>query len=100
MKKKFVRLFKTKTTEDNSDKQAELGEKDFRRSELAQKAIETICNNRPAVDTPVIPIQEIPPTSRIDTGKEANVESAQLAICECCGRSGIRKNMLVSIYFR
>ena len=97
MKKNFVWLFKMKTTEDNSDGQAELGEKTSRRSELAKKAIEAICNNRPAVETPVIPIQEIPSTSRIDTGKEAKSKSAPLAICECCGRNGIRKNMLVKI---
>ena len=97
MKKKFDRLFNTKTTEYNSEKQAGLGEKTSRRSELAKKAIEAICNNRPAVDTPVIPIQEIQPTPRINAGKEAEAKSVLLAICECCDRDGIRKNMLVKI---
>ena len=84
MKKKFGRLLNTKITEDNSDNQAELGEKTFRRSELAKKALEAICNNRPsdypvaqALDTPVVPIQEIQPASRVDAGKEAEAKLEQ-----------------------
>ena len=90
--KKFGRLFNTKTAEYNSNKQAESDEKTSRRSGLAKKAIEAICNNRPAiyptasaVDTPVIPIQEMKPASTI------------LAMCECCEEDGIRRNTLVKI---
>ena len=102
--KKFGRLFNTKTAEYNSNKQAESDEKTSRRSGLAKKAIDAICNNRPAiyptasaVDTPVIPIQEIQSISHVDAGKAAEAESALLAICECCDMDGIRKNMLVKI---
>lgn len=102
MKKKFDRLFNTKTTEDNSDKEAELGKKTFRRPGLAKKAIEALCSSRPvfdpaslAVDAPVI--QEIQSTTRVDAGKESAWESSPLVICECCGRDGFRKNMLVKI---
>ena len=97
MKKKFGRLLNTKTTEYNSDEQAELGEKTSRHSELAKKAIEAICNDRSAVESPVIPIQEIQPSSGIDAGKEAGAESVLLAMCECCDMDGIGKNMLVKI---
>ena len=84
MKKKFNRLLNMKTAEGNSHRQTGLGEKTSRRSELAKKAIEALCNEQP-VENAVIPIQEMKPASTI------------LAMCECCEEDGIRRNTLVKI---